>query len=103
MDKINILDWLGKGEIVVHVAKALDINEKNEKNIRSSFSTIAVDAAKRLSHVQDGLMQKMENSLIIWIEYTIDKHIPLSASVIKQKNLQNIWLFGTNKWNDVQN
>lgn len=75
MDKINILNWLGKGEQVVSVAKALDINESTIRTIRKNF----------VSHTQDGLMQKMENSLIIWIGYTIDKHIPLSASVIEQK------------------
>ncbi|XP_044740648.1 tigger transposable element-derived protein 1-like [Chrysoperla carnea] len=94
-EKIKILDLLKSGEKQGIVAKIWNLNEstirtikQNEQKIRRSLGISgAMPSTKRVARVRDTLMEKMEKSLVKWIQECNEKKVELSGNLIKVKAL----------------
>jgi len=93
--KIQILDRLQSQEKIADIARHFKLNEstirtikQNEGKIRSSVASGSSVLAKITARPRAEIMEKMEQSLTVWIEDMTKKRLPLDGNVIKQKALK---------------
>lgn len=93
--KIKILDSLANGIKKRDVCKKFRVTHSTLRTIALNEATIrhsavnGIDQANRKScYAHDPLIEKMEKSLLIWIEDNNRKKIPLSGDIIKEKALR---------------
>lgn len=94
-DKIKILDRLAAGEGATSVGKRFSLNEstirtikKNEESIRQSVIAGTKLSAHTSSYTRDIVKEKMEKALVIWIEDSSQKRIPVDGNTIKHMTLR---------------
>uniref|UniRef100_UPI00358F7236 putative CENPB DNA-binding domain-containing protein 1 n=1 Tax=Myxine glutinosa TaxID=7769 RepID=UPI00358F7236 len=78
--KVELLDWLSRGESAASVDSYYGVNEstvryirENEKVIRYSARCNTVTSTKVVTHVQDVHIKRMEKALSIWIDNNVQK------------------------------
>lgn len=93
--KIQILDRLQNQERISDIARHFNLNEstirtikQNEEKIRSSVASGSSVVAKVTARPRPQIMEKMEQSLMVWIEDMTKKRLPLDGNVIKHKALK---------------
>uniref|UniRef100_UPI00358FC47C tigger transposable element-derived protein 1-like n=1 Tax=Myxine glutinosa TaxID=7769 RepID=UPI00358FC47C len=93
--KVELLDRLSRGESAASMGRHYGVNEstvldirKNGKAICESVSASAVSSMKVVTHVWDVHIERMEKALSIWIEDNVQKCIPVSGSLIREKAKQ---------------
>uniref|UniRef100_UPI00358F1F1B tigger transposable element-derived protein 1-like n=1 Tax=Myxine glutinosa TaxID=7769 RepID=UPI00358F1F1B len=90
-----LLVRLSRGESAASVGRHYDVNEytvsyiqKNEKAIHDSISASAVSSTKAVTHARDVHIVRMEKALSIWIKENVQKSMPLSGLLIREKAKQ---------------
>uniref|UniRef100_UPI00358F9A1E putative CENPB DNA-binding domain-containing protein 1 n=1 Tax=Myxine glutinosa TaxID=7769 RepID=UPI00358F9A1E len=90
--KVELLDRFSRGESVAYVGRNYSFNEstvcyirKKEKVIHESISASAVSSTKVVTHVWDVHIERMVKALSIWIEDNVQKSMPLSGPLVREK------------------
>ncbi|XP_061388963.1 tigger transposable element-derived protein 1-like [Musca vetustissima] len=93
--KIKILDRLRNGDGSTALGKTFGLTEatirtikKNEIAIRQSVISETYLSVKSSSYTRDAVKEKMEKTLIIWLEENAQKRIPVDGNNIKQQALR---------------
>uniref|UniRef100_UPI00358E9BDB putative CENPB DNA-binding domain-containing protein 1 n=1 Tax=Myxine glutinosa TaxID=7769 RepID=UPI00358E9BDB len=93
--KVELLDWLSRGESAASVGRHSGINKstvryirKKEKRIRDSISASTVSSTNVVTHVQDVHIKWIEKALSIWIENNVQKSMLKSGPLIREKAKQ---------------
>ena len=78
--KVEVLDWLSRGQSVASVGGHNGVNKsniryirKNEKAIRERVAASTVPSSKLVTHVWDVHIERMEKALSVWIEDNVQK------------------------------
>ena len=79
--KVNLLNWLSRGQSVASVGRHYEVNKsaicyirKNKKAIRESGAASATPSTKVVSQVQDIHNEIMEKALSVWMEDKTEEH-----------------------------
>nr|XP_031830839.1 tigger transposable element-derived protein 1-like isoform X2 [Nomia melanderi] len=90
--KMKILNQLEEGEKPSAIAKAYGINEstvrtvkKRKENIKSSVASGTLTSSQCSSYTRNPVIENMEKALMIWMEDNIQKKIPMSSIMIREK------------------
>lgn len=93
--KMKILDCFKNKERLIDISKKFGLSEStvrtikgNEEKIRSSIASGSSTLAKITARPRSKIYEKMEESLMIWIEDMTKKRFPLDGIVIKNKALK---------------
>uniref|UniRef100_UPI00358EF441 tigger transposable element-derived protein 1-like n=1 Tax=Myxine glutinosa TaxID=7769 RepID=UPI00358EF441 len=92
--KVELLGWLSRRS-AASVGRHYGVTEytvryirKNEKAIRDNISASAVSSTKVVTHVRDVHIERMEKAFSIWIDDGVEKSMPLSGPLIREKAKQ---------------
>uniref|UniRef100_UPI00358E955F tigger transposable element-derived protein 1-like n=1 Tax=Myxine glutinosa TaxID=7769 RepID=UPI00358E955F len=93
--KVELLDLLLRGDSAASVGRHYGVHEstiryirKNEKAIRESVLASAVLSMTVVTHVRNVHVERMEKAFNIWIEDNMQKNMPLSGPLIREKAKQ---------------